>query len=317
MIRAAGAPEVLNVEHVPIPSATPGYVRIRIRACGINRSEMFTRQGYSPVRFPRILGIEAAGTVDEAPGGEFQNGEVVVTAMGGMGRSFDGGYAEYTVVPANQVKAIRTSAPWEILGALPEMLQTAWGSLFKSLQIVPGETLLIRGGTTSIGLAAAAIAKKHGVSVVSTTRSASRVQFLKANGADDVVIDDAGKIADQIQRKYSGGVNKVLELIGVSTFEDSLHCLKPHGIVCITGIVGGKWTWEGNFMETIPAAKYLTVYDGGVSDFLATPLNELIQDVVDGTMKINVGKVFQLDDIVEAHRLMDANKASGKIVILT
>jgi NADPH:quinone reductase-like Zn-dependent oxidoreductase len=79
--------------------------------------------------------------------------------MGGMGRLFDGGYAEYTSVPANQVQVIKTKIPWEQLGALPEMMNTAWGSLFKSLQLKKGDTLLIRGGTTSVGLAAAALAK--------------------------------------------------------------------------------------------------------------------------------------------------------------
>ncbi len=133
---------------------------IRVRAFGLNRSEMFTRQGLSPgVPFPRILGIEAVGTVAAAPGGEFAEGATVATAMGGMGRQFDGSYAEYTCVPAGQVQAVRTQLPWEVLGAVPEMLQTAWGSLFTALRLATGESLLVRGGTTSVGLAAAAIAK--------------------------------------------------------------------------------------------------------------------------------------------------------------
>jgi NADPH:quinone reductase-like Zn-dependent oxidoreductase len=104
-----------------------------VRAFGLNRSELFTRQGYSPgVQFPRILGIEAVGTVEEAPGGQFRKGEIVATAMGGLGRQFDGSYAEFTCVPANQVQAVKTQLPWETFGAVPEMLQTAWGSLFKS-----------------------------------------------------------------------------------------------------------------------------------------------------------------------------------------
>ena len=112
VVRAAGPPEVLRIESVPIPTPGAGEVLIRVKAFGLNRSEMFTRQGLSPdVQFPRVLGIEAVGVVESAPGGEFRQGETVATAMGGMGRQFDGGYAEYTRVPASQVLAIRTSLP--------------------------------------------------------------------------------------------------------------------------------------------------------------------------------------------------------------
>lgn len=130
VIHKSGPPEVLRIERWPIPKPDRGEVLIRVKAFGLNRSELFTRQGHSAgVRFPRVLGIEAVGLVEEAPGGEFSPGEPVATAMGGMGRKFDGGYAEYTCVPARQVQRIRTDVSWEILGAVPEMLQTAWGSL--------------------------------------------------------------------------------------------------------------------------------------------------------------------------------------------
>ncbi len=136
VIHEAGGPEVLKIESLPIPTPKSGQVLIRVKAFGINRSELFTRQGHSPsVKFPRILGIEAVGLVEQAPGDEFQKGDIVATAMGGMGRQFDGGYAEYTCVPAKQVQIIKTELPWETLGAIPEMLQTAWGSLFKSLRL--------------------------------------------------------------------------------------------------------------------------------------------------------------------------------------
>jgi NADPH:quinone reductase-like Zn-dependent oxidoreductase len=170
-----GAPESLQIEQRPIPKPNKGQVLIQVKAFGLNRSELLTRQGLSPnVKLPRVLGIEAVGLIHEAPGGEFQKGDVVATCMGGLGREVDGGYAEYTFVKAEYARLIETKVPWNVLGALPEMLQTSWGALNRNLKIQIGETLLIRGGTTSVGLAAAAIAKSQELTVLATTRRADR-----------------------------------------------------------------------------------------------------------------------------------------------
>ena len=318
VMHAPGGPEVLKIESLPVPAPNAGQVLIRVKAFGVNRSEMFTRQGHSPdVKLPRVLGIEAAGIVEDAPGKEFAKGEVVATAMGGMGRDFDGGYAEYTCVPAVHVQAIRTELSWETLGAIPEMLQTAWGSLFKSLRLSSGERLLVRGGTTSVGLAAAAIAKRHGAFVASTTRNPERKEMLLASGADEVYVDD-GKIAGQIAGSSGGLFDKVLELIGTTTLEDSLRCARQGGIVCMTGIVGNKWSFD-HFapMDSIPTAVCLTSYAGESRDFMATPLQELCDQIAAGTLRVQIGRVLHLDEIVEAHRVMEENKAGGKIVVLT
>src|SRR3954449_7156681 len=223
-------PEALVVRERPVPQPEPGWVLIEVKAFGLNRSELKTRLGLADpdVTLPRVLGIEAAGVVAACPGGELAAGQQVVAMMGGMGRRFDGGYAEYTCVPVAQAIAISSDLDWTTIGALPETLQTAYGSLTVGLDAQPGQTLLIRGGTSSVGMTAAILAKRQGLTVFSTTRDPGKADALRAIGVDEVLIDD-GEIADQARALVPDGVDLLLELIGAPTMYDSFAATRVHG----------------------------------------------------------------------------------------
>jgi len=306
----------LAVQEVPLPKVKQGWMLIKIKAFGINRSEIFTRQGDSPsVKLPRIIGIECAGEIVDPSDSSFQKGQRVVSLMGGLGREFDGSYAEYALIPSSQVYPIHNDMDWVKLAAIPEMYYTAYASLFDTLRITKGETLLIRGGTSAVGLAALQLAKSVGATVISTTRNTRKKKYLREYGADFVLLDDEC-LSEQLFSFFPNGVNKVLELVGTTTLKHSLKLLSEHGILCMTGILGGEWVLE-NFepMMDIPSGVYFTQFDSGVN-FKEQLLVELFNYIEQHKINVPIAKVFPLDEIDKAHHLMESNVANGKIVIV-
>ncbi|WP_419881514.1 zinc-binding dehydrogenase [Peribacillus sp. B-H-3] len=289
---------------------------MKIKAFGINRSEIFTRQGDSPsVKLPRIIGIECAGEIEDPSDSSFEKGQRVVSLMGGLGREFDGSYAEYALIPSSQVYPINNDMDWVKLAAIPEMYYTAFASLFDTLRLAKGESLLIRGGTSSVGLAALQLAKSAGATVISTTRKVNKLEVLKEKGADFVLLDDE-RLTDHLFSLFPNGVNKVLELVGTATVKHSLKLLSEHGIVCMTGILGGEWILD-NFepMIDIPSGAYFTQFDSGIN-FKQQLFIELLNHIEKHEINVPIANVFPLDEIGKAHRLMESNEANGKIVVV-
>jgi NADPH2:quinone reductase len=312
-----GAASAFQIRALPIPVPTPGEVLIRVRAAGLNRSELMTRLGLAEgVTFPRVLGIEATGTVASAPGGEFEAGQQVATMMGGMGRTFDGGYAEYTCVPAAQVIPFHSELDWATLGAVPEMLQTAYGSLTVGLDAQPGQTLLIRGGTSSVGMATAVLAKDRGLTVLSTTRRPERAAVLEEIGVDHVVIDD-GEIAAKVRALVPAGVQAALELVGARTLPDTLRATALHGVVCFSGILSNEWVVERFYpIGYIPNGVRLTAYGGEAADLPQAALQDFLDAVAEGRMRVPLHASYPLEEIATAHAEMEAGNATGKLVVL-
>ena len=317
VLEAPGPPDALQVREIPIPIPQPGWVLIRVKAFGLNRSELHTRLGLAEgVTFPRVLGIEATGIVAAAPGGEFAVGQQVVTMMGGMGRTFDGGYAEYTCVPAAQVIPFHSSLDWATLGAVPEMLQTAYGSLTVGLDMQPGQSLLIRGGTSSVGMAAAVLAKDRGLTVLSTTRRPDRSAALTALGVDHVIVDD-GEIAPTVRAIVPAGVSLALELVGTPTLPDTLRATTMHGVVCFTGMLSNQWTVRDFYpIAYLPRGVRLTAYGGEADDLPATVLQSFLDAVAAGRLTIPLYRTYTLDAIRIAHADMEAGNATGKLVVI-
>ena len=312
-----GSPEALLLEERPIPTPAEGQVLVKVNAFGLNRSELMTRKGLSPnVQFPRVLGIECVGEVEADPSGQYAKGQPVAALMGGMGRDFDGSYAQYTVLPRSLLHPFQSTLPWEVLGAIPEMFQTVYGSLYLALGIQKGETLLIRGGTSSVGMLAAQLANQAGLTVLATTRNAQKKTALLENGASYVLIDD-GRLKEQVKAIFPEGVDKALELIGAATLQDSLSCLKPGGTGCMSGMLSEIWTIpQFAPMEFIPATVRLTTYDSGQVSSPTEVLQDFIRSVETNQVKLAVSKVFTLQQIVEAHQYMEGNLGAGKLVVL-
>ena len=312
----AGKPSVIKIQEVLVPAIKSDWILIKVKAFGLNRSELFTRRGDSPgVTFPRIQGIECVGIVENDPSNTYKKGQQVAAIMGGMGRFFDGGYAELTLVPKEIVFPFKSDLNWEVLGAIPEMFQTVSGSLNLALEIQREETLLIRGGTSSIGMLALQLAKAEGLTVISTTRNPEKKKVLLDKGADYVVIDN-GEVSELVREIFPQGVNKVLELIGTRTLKDSLKSIALKGMVCMTGILGNEWSMKSfTPMGDIPSLGRLTVYMGESKNLSKELLQEFINEVEKGSIKLTIDKVFSLNEISDAHQYMEDNKAKGKIVV--
>ena len=300
--------EDIELTETSIPVIKSGWVLVKVMAFGINHSEKLLRLfevSNDYIKKPIIPGIECVGVVECQGDTNFNKGDKVVALMGGMGRSFNGSYAEYALLPKENVFVIHSDLPYELLGAIPETYFTAWGSLFECLKLTKDDTLLIRGATCALGYAAVKLAKGVGANVIGTTHKTEKLSLL--NECDEAVVDD-GKLQGNVS------ATKILELIGAKTIRDSLKCLKKGGIVCHTGLLGGVYTLDGfDPIKEIPNGCYLTGF------FSNYPTQEIIDEMFDfiteKNIVPNVGKFYDFKDIRQALMDIDEHKTEGKVVI--
>ena len=315
-----GGPEVLRIQELPDPVAGEGDVLIRVNAFGLNHADTYIRSGIWPFGMP-VLGIEAAGTVEADPRGRFERGTPVIAIVGGMARDRNGSYAELVTVPATNVVPIETSLSWAELAAIPEVYATAWTALHTNLALRSGQSVLIRGATSTLGRAAVNIAADLGAHVIATTRNPEREPELRELGAAEVLIDD-GELAPKVRATHPNGVDAVLELVGNSALRDSLQTVRPTGGVCLVGFLGGlEPIADFNPLLDLPSGVRLTTFASAFvlgNEYFPTtdvPLQEIVDKASRGVFQAKPARVFQFDQIVDAHRLIDAGEANGKLVV--
>ncbi|WP_370961976.1 zinc-binding dehydrogenase [Amycolatopsis sp. cg9] len=308
-----GGPDVLEVREVPVPVVRPGWSLVHVRGAGLNRSELRTRQGHSPtVTFPRVLGIECVGVLAESTDPALAEGTTVAAVMGELGRRFDGGYAEYALVPNALLMPVETTLPWPVLAALPETFMTAQGAL-DTLDLEPGHRLLIRGGTSSVGMAAASLAAAHGVETTATTRRPAKAAALPT---DHTLVDDGTPLAAGVRTIWPEGPDHVLDLVGATTALDSLSLVRRGGTVCVAGSLSGWVIPELEPIAMIPSGTKLTAFHSDTVKGNAPVLQRIVDAVEAGTCPSHLDRVFALDDIVAAHRAMEDDDGTGKFVVL-
>lgn len=313
-MRAVVLTEPTNAESVklteyPVPRARPGWVLVKVKAFGMNHSEQVLRLSEiraDYIQKPIIPGIECVGEIVDSSDSHFQKGQKVVALMGGMGRSFNGSYAEYALLPVHHVFAVSSDFSWEQLAAVPETYFTAWGSLFECLDLKSEDTLLVRGGTCALGYAAIQIAKALGCKVIATTHRESKLSLLDAA---DVALLDTRNLAGMFS-----GVTKALELVGPKTLYDTLRCVSKNGIVCHTGILGGVYALNDfDPIKFIPNGVYLT---GFYSNW---PTQDVIDDIFHFLKRYQLepcfGRSFSFSEISDACTALDEGTVNGKIVV--
>lgn len=313
VVSKAGGPEVLTYTDVPKPTIKSGWSLVKVMGFGINRSEIFTREGKSPsVQFPRILGIEVVGMIAESSDPEqLPVGQKVISIMGEMGRAFDGSYAEYVLLPNEQIYPVESTLSWANLAAIPETFYTAFG-IFKSLQITKSDHILVRAATSGVGIAVMKLIKGYAasISVTGTTRSANKSDQLLAAGFDDVLVTPTPNTLPNETSQF----DKIADLIGPAATRDSLQHLNEYGILSATGELGGVWTIDAlDPIIDIPNNRYLTgFYSGDVS---SSKMQEMLAFIEKYHIDVTPARVFNLAQIQAAHQYLQSQHSFGKVVV--
>jgi NADPH:quinone reductase-like Zn-dependent oxidoreductase len=329
-----GGPEVLKYEDVPEPAPGEDRVLVRVRACALNHLDLWIRKGLPGVKLPHINGSDIAGEVaqvgssvnDLAPGTRVLLSPMVfcnhcqfcVAGQQNLCRQFsvlgsyvDGGNAEYIAVPRVNVIPIPDRLRFEEAASVPLVFVTAWHMLVTRAQIRPGQTVLVLGGSSGVGIAAIQIAKFFHATVIATAGDDRKLEKARELGADYTINHYQQKISDEVRRiTAKAGVDIVFEHVGQATWSESIKSLRQGGTLVTCGATTG---YEASVDLRVLFAKQLSLlgsYMGTMGELYA-----VLNHVFSGALKPVVDRTFPLHDAAEAHEYLQSSKMFGKVVL--
>lgn len=312
----AGGPEVLEIQELPTPEPGPGEVLVRVAATAVNRADVLQRMGFypPPPGASDVIGLECSGTVESVGEGveRWQVGNEVCALLAG------GGYASHVVVPAGQLMPVPDGVSLIDAAALPEVACTVWSNVFMLAGLEPGETFLIHGGAGGIGTHAIQVASAMGARVVATAGSEVKAQVCTALGADLAINYREQDFVEVV--KAHGGVDVILDNMGGKYLPSNVDALNTDGRLVIIGMQGGI---KGELNIASLLTKRATVQ---ATSLRARPLDQkalICQDVVDnvwpliadGQVHPVIFRTLPLEEVAEAHRLIDSGDHVGKILL--
>jgi NADPH:quinone reductase-like Zn-dependent oxidoreductase len=337
VLREHGGPEVLRAERIPKPEPGPGQVRVKVGAVALNHMDLWVRKGGPAFKlsYPHRLGCDIAGTVDGVGAGVtgIADGARVVVqpglscgvcaaCLGGcdnlcreykiLGENAQGGYAQWIVVPRANIAAMPPALTDVEAASVLLPFLTAWQMVTRKARVSPGEVVLVQGAGSGVGVAAIQIAKLHGARVIATAGSDDKLDRARALGADDVInyqTDDFAAIARKLTDKR--GVDVVIEHVGGDTFVASIKAVRNGGKIVTCGATSGFTPAIDLRHIFFRQIEVLGSTMGAKSDLL-----RVLEHVSAGKLKPVVHKVLPLADAAEAHRILEAREAFGKVVLV-
>lgn len=315
-IAQPGGPEALQPAQRPAPTPAPGEVLIRVRAAGVNRADVAQRKGHYPApagTVPDIPGLEVAGVVEGCGAGvtRWRVGDAVCALLSG------GGYAEYVTIDAGHCLPVPGGWSFTDAAALPEAILTVWSNVFQRGRLQAGETFLVHGGTSGIGMAAIQLAHARGARVFATAGSDEKCAACLAAGAERAINYRTADFAAELKET---GVDVILDMIGGEYFDKNLRLLRPEGRLVFINAMRGPKT-ELNIMQVM--ARRLTITGSTLrsreTEYKRALTAEVQREVwpllAAGRYRASVFRVFPLAAAAEAHRLMESSEHIGKLVL--